>query len=750
MSASVLSGIVLTAMVVIGATAQSVAADTASPTPSDQRAPNIVIVILDDIGFADTSTFGGLALTPELSRLAAHGLRFNNFHAVGECAPTRAALLSGRNHHRVGFGAIPEKAAPFPGYDTVWKKNAASMAEILRRNGYSTAAFGKWHNTPTWEVSPIGPFDRWPTGLGFEYFYGFMAGMVSQWEPTSLYRGTTAVEAPAATQAAYHLTTDITDEAIAWLRTHESLAPAKPYFLYFAPGAVHGPHHVPEEWVQRYRGKFDRGWDALRKEIFARQRRLGVIPSDAQLTPRPMEIPAWNSLSADQKKLYGRQMEVYAGFIAHTDHEVGRLLRIIEAGPDAAHTLIFFIAGDNGSAVVGHHGFTETHTSVLEQLPYIDALGSRTVAFNFYAAGWGWLGSTPFKGWKLQASHLGALRVPLVVSYPARIKDPGVLRTQFTHINDIAATVYDVTGVRAPAVIDGVDQQPLDGRSFAAAFESATAISNHRTQYFEIRGHRAIYDDGWVAAARHQPPGSKGPDRWELYHVAKDFSEARDLAATRPKKLHELQQLFETEARNNGVEPLAAAERAPSLDRPSWAESRKTLVYYPDTQRVPVVRTPQFLGNSYQIRAQGTIPPLGAEGVIVAYGGRIGGFALYMKGGRIYYENNSGQGPNEIIAWRATLPPGRFDLVYELTCQKACEKILSFGETTSGTARLSVNGQKAGEIPVTQTASTDFFGSFGVGRAYGSPVSKAFVPPFAFSGALDRVEVTLRATHDAK
>ncbi len=372
-----------------------------------QGAPNIVIVLLDDIGFADTSTFGGVAQTPELDKFAALGLRYINFNNASICAATRAALLSGRNHHHVGFGVV-ESTGDFPGYSSVWRKSTVSIAEILRRNGYSTAAVGKWHNTPLWEISPAGPFDRWPTGLGFEYFYGFLGGMENQWEPSRLYRNTTAVEPRATPQQGYHLTTDLADEAIGWVRTHESLAPQKPYFLYFAPGAVHVPHQAPKEWIDRYRGAFDRGWDELRGEVFARQKQLGVIPANAQLTPRPAVIPAWSSLSADQKRLYARQMEVYAGYVAHTDHEVGRLLQAVQQQPGADNTLILYIVGDNGATEGGPDGATDNLSSVADQMQHIDELGSYRVPLNVYAAGWGWMGSTPFSGGRRSPRILAA------------------------------------------------------------------------------------------------------------------------------------------------------------------------------------------------------------------------------------------------------------------------------------------------------------------------------------------------------
>ena len=555
----------------IGISAKDSKPDWPKPVTAPKGAPNIVLIMLDDIGFGDTSTFGGPAQTPALDKLAAEGLRYNTFHTTSICSPTRAALLSGRNHHRVGFGDITQTASGYPGYNAFWKKNSASIAEILYQNGYRTTAFGKWHNVPSKESKPSGPYERWPTGLGFEYFYGFMGGQVSQWEPTGLYRNTTPVDPPATAAQGYHLTTDLTDDAIRWLNTHESLSPDQPYLLYFAPGAVHEPHHAPKQWIDRYRGKFDRGWDKIREEIFARQKKLGVIPASTKLTQRPKAIPAWDSLSSDQKKLYARQMEVYAGFVAHTDAEVGRLLEKVRSGPDADNTLIIYIVGDNGAAgQMGlDGGFVGKLTTVQEQLQHIDDLGSEKVARNFYSAGWAWVGSTPFQGWKRIASHLGGTRNPLIISWPAHIKDKGGLRSQFTYVTDVAATIYDVTGIPFPSSVNGTPQQPLDGVSFAHTFNNVDAISHHYVQYFEVRGYRAIYKDGWVAAARHRTPwdwwdkneknDNYQDDRWELYHVATDFSQAHDVAAQYPEKLKALRTLFHQEASRNNVYPLGAS-----------------------------------------------------------------------------------------------------------------------------------------------------------------------------------------------
>jgi len=728
----------------IGATLKDSVPDWSQPPKAPINAPNIILILLDDIGFADTSTFGGVAQTPELDRLSAQGLRYINFNVTGTCSPTRAALLSGRNHHRVGFG-VAEGSGGFPGYDFVWKKSTASVADVLRRNGYSTGTFGKWHNTPYYEVSPAGPFDRWPTGLGFEHFYGFIAGVDNQWEPSSLFRNTTPVAAPATPEQGYHFTTDITDQAIGWLGTHESLSPEKPYLLYFSTGAVHWPHHAPKQWVDKYRGSFDQGWDKLREQIFARQKQLGVVPVDAELTPRPKEILAWDSLSPNQKRLYARQMEVYAGFVAHTDFEIGRLLRAAQQGPRGDNTLILYIVGDNGSnGENGMDGFTNAASSVEDQLKQIDELGS-PAAWNQYSAGWAWLGSTPFQWWKWIASHFGATRAPLIISWPARISRGGSLRKQFTHVTDVAATIYELTGIHFPSTIDGVKQQPLDGVSFAQTLHHADAVSHHHTQYFEMVGNRAIYHDGWMAAARHRVAGFQSStdadfpqDRWELYRVEKDFSQVHDLAAQFPGQLKKLQKLFDIEARKNDVYPLNGA----SGGGPSLIGNKREFVYYAGMPRLQRRAMPPLAGTSYGVTAHAVIPDTGAQGVILSYGARGSGFAFYLKGDRLIYENNR-EGAHETIASEIPVPRGEVVLAFKFTQVSTSKGIGLSKATSSGTGRLFINGQVVGEANLTTTLGARYAESMGVSEAFGSPVSNAFQPPFKFTGTLQKVTVSL-------
>ncbi|MCK9984446.1 MAG: hypothetical protein AzoDbin1_00918 [Azoarcus sp.] len=723
-----------------------------APKPTAD-APNIVVVLLDDVGFAATGTFGGPTDTPALDRLAAEGLRYNQFHTTALCSPTRAALLSGRNAHRVGFGTVTEIGNSQPGYNAFWQKSVASLPEILRRSGYSTAAFGKWHNTPEWEVSPVGPFDRWPTGLGFDYFYGFMLAEASQWEPP-LYRNTTPVEPERAPKDGYQVTTALVDDAIRWAQTHDSVAPDKPYFLYFAPGAAHAPHHVTPEWIAKYRGRFDQGWDRLREESFARQKALGVIPADAVLTPRPKELPAWDSLSAEQKKLYARQAEVYAAFLAQTDFEVGRLIETLRKGPKGDNTLVFYVVGDNGASAEGGLDGSEDNmaavfsglgTDVARQLSNIDRLGGPDFD-NHFASAWAWAFDTPFQWTKQIASHFGGTRNPLVVSWPARIRDRGGLRSQFGHVNDIAPTIYDVLGIRFPEVVDGVAQEPLDGASLAASFADATAPSQHRRQYFELSGNRAIYKDGWVAAAFHAVPWSLkrssdfAQDGWELYDVSNDFSQARDLADKHPEKLAELKALFDEEARRNKVFPLSNGFReditTPDARRPSVAGDAREFVYRGDTPRLPVAATPTLLG-AHRIKANIDVPADGGHGVILADGGRYGGFVLYAQDGRLVYEHNFFGRERTLITSTQPLPAGAVEVAFDYEPQGR-------GPWGGGIGRLTINGKPAGEGRIARVGLPSYVDTFDIGADRGSPVSHAYAAPGSFSGKVRDVTVTLK------
>lgn len=716
------------------------------PTPPES-APNIVLIMLDDVGFGDTSTFGGVAHTPTLDRLSAEGLRYNRFHTAGVCIPTRAALLTGRNHHRVGYGG--NIAGGFPGYDQVWREDTTSVADILKRNGYNTAAFGKWHNTPYSEITAIGPFDRWPTGLGFEYFYGFMTGGVSHWEP-NLYRNTTPVEPSLSSKdEEYYLTTDLVDDAIGWVRTQESIAPNKPYFLYFATGAAHSPHHAPKAWIEKYRGRFDQGWDKLREAIFTRQKQLGVIPASTELTPRPEGLAAWATLSSSEKRLFARQMEVYAAMIAYTDHELGRLIQTVREGPDGDNTLILFVVGDNGGSAASLKGGSNlwaervgSGASVDEELLRLDELGG-PLYFNDYAAGWAWAGTTPFQWMKYVASHFGATRNPLVVSWPKRIGDGGGLRSQFTHVNAVAATLYEAAGIPFPEKIDGVEQEPLDGVSFAYSFNDADAPSRQKTQYFEVGGNRAIYHEDWIAAAKRatqweaasgKPLGDFADDQWELYNVAEDFSQARDLAEDFPQKLSELQDLFDQEALRNDVYPLGA----PRLrNQAAPAGERTQFTYYPGFPGgpSPIAQVQQH----YRITAYVDIPKGGAEGVLVSSGTRDAGFTLYVREGRLIYEPNFFGRDRNPISSDVVLPEGRSTLAYEFLPDNTDGPSEGIASLYRGVARLYVNDQLVGEGRAMST-----WMDFQVGRDSPSPVSLSYRAPFLFTGTIEKVTVDLK------
>ncbi|MBL8553862.1 MAG: arylsulfatase [Phenylobacterium sp.] len=725
----------------------------ASPSPAvagrpirAADAPNVVLILLDDAGYAASTTFGGFADTPTLSRLAQEGLRYTSFNVSAICSPTRAALLSGRNQHRVGFGSTPEAYRPYAGYNGVWPRESASIAEVLRRAGYSTAAFGKWHNTPYWELTPTGPFDRWPTGLGFEHFYGFMIGEVSQWEPP-LYRDTAPVTPPRTAEQGYHLTTDITDEAVQWLRTQRAFAPERPYFLYFAPGAPHKPHHVPADWIARYKGRFDRGWDVLRQETFERQKQLGVIPSEARLTPRPPEIPAWSALSPDEQRLAARQMEVYAAFLAHTDAEIGRLIQAVRSRPDGENTLILYVASDNGaSAMDGVLGSNDTHappTPVAEQLAQIDELGGPD-HLNAYAAGWAWMNSTPFQWTKGIASHWGGTRAPLVASWPRRIAGRGEVRTQFAYATDIAATVYDAAGIDPRRPIDGIAQTALDGVSLLRTFADARAASPRRTQYFENWGSRAIYRDGWVAGVRMvgQNLGENirrgpapGAQTWELYDVAHDFSQAQDLAAARPGKLKELQAAFDAEARRNGVYPIETpnVRYAP----PSPIAGRTSFVYFPGApwtsyRALPSLSRPHAIEVTAEVHGA-------PSGVLVSHGSRLGGFVLYVRDGRVVYENNAAGRRRVRLEAPGPLPDGEVRIRFEMHGAAAP------GAPFSGQGALFVNGRQVANGPLGPITDPAYdAASFSVGEARISPVSRAMPLPSRFEGRIAQVEVELR------
>jgi arylsulfatase len=733
--------------------------DWPKPVQPAKTAPNIVLVLLDDVGFGASAITGGPVNVPELEKLAQGGLRYNNFHVNALCSPTRAALLSGRNDHQLGFGTVTEGSSGYPGYNSLWPKSASSIAEVLKDNGYSTAAFGKWHNTPTWEVGPAGPFTHWPTSLGFEYFYGFLAGLDNQWEP-HLYRNTSAVDPGPTPGQGYHLTIDLANDAIHWLHQHDAVAPGKPFFLYFATGATHEPHQVPQVWIDKYKGKFDQGWDKLREETFARQKAAGVIPANAELTPRPAEIPAWDSLTPAQKQLLSHQAEVYAGFLEQTDHQVGRILDAIHAEGKDSNTLVFYIVGDNGASAEGGLEGEDAKTVAGKNQPVEDRnkiakdLGS-DLYFNHYAVGWAWGLDAPFQWTKQVASHLGGTTDPLVVSWPARISDHGAVRDQFQHVTDIAPTIFDVAGITPPAVVDGVKQLPLEGHSLAASFTDAKAPSTHHVQFFEMVGNRGIYKDGWWAGSRHLLPWESfaekwettpvGNHPWELYNLTEDYSQAHDLATANPAKLKELVALFDSEAKRNNVYPLVP-HFAP---QPSLAAGRTHFVFRGDVDRIPQQDLPSLRGKAHTITASVNVPAGGGNGVILADGGRYGGFVLYVQDGKPIYEVSAYGNVAGRIVGANKLAEGNNVIEVVVTPDQTATKpeasirALFGGVPTPATAVLKVNGKDAGKAAIANYAPI-YGETLDVGEDLASTVSAAYTGPAKFQGEVQSVTLDLK------
>jgi arylsulfatase A-like enzyme len=674
-------------------------------------APNVVIVLLDDIGFGQSSAFGGPAKMLTLDKLAAGGLRYNGFHTTALCSPTRTALLTGRNHHINNAGAIMELATAFPGNTGIRPLSVAPLAEMLRLNGYSTAAFGKYHETPPWEVSVSGPYDRWPTHSGFDKFYGFIGGETNQWSP-ALFDGTVRVEQPHTPD--YHFTVDMTNQAIGWMQAQHSLTPDRPFFVYFATGALHAPHHVPKEYIDRYKGKFDQGWDVLREETLARQKQMGIVPQSAELTKRPKEIPSWDSQTPDQKKLEARQMETFAGFAEHTDEQVGRLVDALQEMGVMDNTLFIYIVGDNGASAEGGPEGAYNEMMALNgivntaeiNMPHLEEWGGPKT-FPHYAIGWAWAGDTPFQWTKQIASHYGGTTNGLVIHWPERIKAKGEIRSQFTHVTDIAPTVLEAADLPFPKMVNGTVQRPFDGVSLVYTFDNATAPERHTTQYFEMFGNRGIYHDGWVAATRHSipwlmvqnPPLSK--DVWELYHVADDFSEANDLAAKDPAKLKELQDLFMKEAARNHVLPIddRRSERFdPTIaGRPDLMGGRTSLTVYPGMVGITENAFINVKNRPYTITVPVELRDSNTNGVIIAQAGAFGGWVLYMKDGKIHHEYNYFGVEITNIAGPAALSAGKHVIKYEFVPDAA-------KPGAGGKSVLYVDGQQVaeGHIPKTQ------------------------------------------------
>ena len=676
-----------------------------------EGAPNVVIVLIDDIGFGHSSAFGGPIRMPTLERLASQGLKYNRFHTTALCSPTRVALLTGQNHHANNAGAIMELATGFPGNTGVRPQSITPLAEILRQNGYSTAAFGKYHETPPWEVSVSGPYDRWPTHSGFDKFYGFIGGETNQWAP-AIYDGVVRVEHTMTSD--YHFTTDMTDQAIKWISAQQSLTPDKPFYVYFATGATHAPHHAPKEWIAKYKGQFKSGWDKLREETFARQKKLGVIPPNAKLTPRPKEIPAWNDMSPDQKRLFERQMETFAGFAEHTDHEVGRLVAQLEAIGELENTLFFYIVGDNGASAEGGPEGTYNEMMALngivgkadQMMEHLEDWGGPST-FPHFAIGWAWAGNTPFQWTKQVASHFGGTRNGMVLRWPRGFESTGAVRSQFHHVVDVAPTVLEAAHIPQPKTVNGVPQRPMDGVSMLYSTDDPKAADQRTTQYFEMFGNRGIYHAGWVACTRHSipwlmattPPLSE--DVWELYNIDEDFSEANDLAANNPAKLKELQEIFLKEAVRNNVLPIddRRSERFnPAVaGRPDLLDGRKTLTVYPGMTGIMENAFINVKGVHHTITADIELKDANASGVIIVQAGYFGGWTLYMKDGKAHHEYNFFALERTNIASETPLATGKHTIVYEFIPDET-------KPGSGGKSILNIDGRKVGEghIPKTE------------------------------------------------
>jgi arylsulfatase A-like enzyme len=737
--------------------------ETKYPTIEQLRppkgAPNILVIMIDDAGFGSSSAFGGPCQTPSAERLAAGGLKYNRFHTTALCSPTRQALLTGRNHHSVGMGGITEIASGSPGYSSVLPNTASPIARTLKLNGYSTAQFGKCHEVPVWETSPVGPFDAWPTGGGgFEYFYGFIGGEAHQWYPT-LYEGTTPVEVKKTPEEGYHFMEDMTDKAIAWIGQQKALAPDKPFFVYFVPGATHAPHHVPKEWADKYKGKFDDGWDKVREATFARQKALKVIPSDCELTLRHKEIPAWDDMPEELKPVLRRQMEVYAGFLEYADHHIGRLLESVEKLNLLDDTLVYYLIGDNGASAEGtlNGTFNEminfNGASAIETPEFlnarIDKLGGPE-SYNHYAVGWAHAMNTPYQWTKQVASHWGGTRNGTIVHWPNGFPGKGEIRTQFHHVIDIAPTLLEAAGIPEPLSVNGVQQKPIEGVSMLYTFNDPEAAERHETQYFEMFGNRGIYHKGWTAVTRHKTPwlliGETTPsfddDVWELYDTGKDWSQANNLAKVMPEKLHELQRLWLIEATRYNVLPmdddLGKRINPDTAGRPVLIRGNRQILFGGMGQ-LSENSVISVKNKSHSVTAEITVPAAGAEGVIIAQGGNIGGWSLYAKGGRLKYCYNLLGVQYFYVEAANALPTG--------DCQVRMEFVYDGGGLgKGGTATLYVNGEKVGAGKVAATAAMIFSADDGcdVGRDSGSPVSQDYGPRGnEFTGRVKGVEIAI-------
>jgi arylsulfatase A-like enzyme len=722
-------------------------------------APNVLIILIDDAGFGSSSAFGGPCQTPNAEKLAAGGLKYNRFHTTALCSPTRQALLTGRNHHSAHMGCITEIASGSPGYDSVLPNTMSPLARTLKLNGYSTAQFGKCHEVPVWEASPIGPFNSWPTGGGgFEYFYGFIGGEANQWYPT-LYEGTTPIEVKRTPEEGYNLVEDMTDKAMAWISQEKSMTPDKPFFVYFAPGATHAPHHPPKEWADKYKGKFDQGWDKLREETFARQKKLGVIPQDCQLTQRHKEIPAWDEMPAALKPVLIRQMEVYAGYMEYVDYHVGRLLDGLKKLEILDDTLIYYIIGDNGASAEGtlngtfnemlnFNGMAAIETPDFLQAR-IDKWGGPE-SYPHYAVGWAHAMDTPYQWTKQVASHWGGTRNGTIIHWPKGIQAKGEMRWQFHHVIDVAPTILEAAGLPEPLFVNGVAQSPIEGVSMLYSFNDAKAAERHETQYFEMFGNRGIYHKGWTAVTRHKTPwllvGEKTPafddDFWELYDTNKDWSQTNDLSKQTPEKLHELQRLWLIEATRYNVLPLddRAAERInPEIAGRPVLIKGKTQLLFAGMGHLGENCVLDIKNKSHSVTAEIVVPASGAKGVIVAQGANIGGWSLYVKDSKLKYCYNLGGVKYFYVEGSTPIPAGEHQVRMEFAYAGG-------GLGKGGNVTLYIDGKKVGEGAIPATVPMVYSADDGcdVGFDGGSPVSEDYGSQGnAFNGRVKGVQLAI-------
>ncbi len=705
-----------------------------------ENAPNVIYILIDDIGFGAASAFGGLIPTPAFDSLANNGLRYTNFHTNGVCSPTRSGLLTGRNSHSVHIGS--NAAAGTPGYDRYMPFEKATIADILRENGYNTFAVGKWHLTPSADLTQAGPFNRYPTSRGFDHYFGFLGGATDQYHP-QLWEETRKIELSDNNKV--HITTLLTNKAISYIAEQKSVAPEKPFFLYYAPGATHSPHQVDKVWVDKFKGKFDKGWDNYREETLARQIKLGVVPANTVLPPIDKDVKKWDALSADEKKLAVRHFEVYAAFLAQTDYEIGRLINYLKDINQLDNTLIYLSIGDNGASKAGAQiGRVKIYDASLtdeqklkQSLKDIDLIGTENSNTD-YPLGWAQATNTPFRYFKADANSEGGTHNPLIVFWPQGIKEKGGIRTQYSHVIDITPTTLELTGAKIPGVINGYPQQPFEGTSLAYSIENSKAPSRHSVQYYEINGSRAIYKDGWKASAYHIKGKSFENDKWELFNIAEDNNERFDLAEKNPDKLKELKDLFDSEAGKYNVYPLKDGNETPAPLTPSAFDGKNKFVFYPGISQITEV--PTFINRSFSIKASTEIPASGAEGILLSLGGRPGGFSFYVQNKQLSVAYNYGL-ETQVITSKTTVPSGPVELRYDF--ESDGDPLNAIGKGT-----LYINGSKVAEARINKPGRGSAYEGLSIGKDIVTPVSETYKVPFEFTGKLKTVVVELKEKYN--